>query len=191
MSTSDGPFFFRSACSTSERATLSRKAFRYLRELCNPGTHDDYSGDFALLLPAELAGILGSSGDVSVCGARRIYPVSTCWPMGHCWSSAVSQYVMADCCVAAGVLVQAFLCETNGIPACDAMAVSVTTDDVILFERSGNDKFVTGAVSPIFTRLDDIWTDRGIQSKIFEAHRSRRRRCGAGIAIAEEKTSGT
>ena len=45
------------------------------------------------------------------------------------------------------------------------MAVLVATDDVVLFERSGNDKFVAGAVSPIFTRLDDIWTFRGIQSK--------------------------
>ena len=123
------------------------------------------SSIYAPLLPTELESILGGTITGINTGSTRIYPVATCWPMGHCWSSAISQHVMTDCCIAAGVPEDAFLCDASGLPTCDAMAVSVATDDVILFERSGNDAFVAGDVAPIFSQLDNIWTDRGIQSK--------------------------
>ena len=37
---------------------------------------------------------------------------------------------------------------------------------MLFFERSGNAAFVPGAIAPIFTQLDYIWSDRGIQSKV-------------------------
>ena len=57
--------------------------------------------------------------------------------------------MITDCCIAAGVHADAFLYESSGPPTCDDMPVLASTDDAILFERSGSDDFVPGPTAPI------------------------------------------
>ena len=106
MSARDGACFFDQLRVPKDLQPYFGKPYVSCEELCR---HGDNSVDFAPLLSAELERILGSADAVTIKGSTRVYPVSTCWPMGHCWSSAISQHVMTDCCVTAGVPADAFL----------------------------------------------------------------------------------
>ena len=94
---------------------------------------------------------------------------------------------MTDCCIAAGMPSDAFICDTSGLPACSERAVSVATDDIILFERRGGDSYVPGRIAPWFSQLDNVWKDRGIQSKVGK----QADRVDDGIALGLQLLKGT
>ena len=81
----------------------------------------------------------------------------------------------------------AFICDTSGLPACSERAVSVATDDIILFERRGGDSYVPGRIAPWFSQLDNVWKDRGIQSKVGK----QADRVDDGIALGLQLLKGT
>ena len=97
-----------------------------LEEFCRLGILGDNALDCAPLLTTALKSIL------RIGGPTRVDSTSASW-LEHCWSSAAAQHVTTDCCIAAGASSDAFLCGAYGLPTRDDMAISVATEDVILF----------------------------------------------------------
>ena len=85
--------------------------------------------------------------------------------MGASWSSAVAQWVMTGAVREAGLGVESFLHADNGFPPPDKPAISVATDDVILFERGSAAEMQQHATAPVFNELDRVWRKYGIVAK--------------------------
>ena len=112
------------------------------------GSSDCDQGDTRPLSITEVATHFSCDVAGFLCAAAKCYPLSNAWPMGHSWSSAISQYVMTNTCLEAGLSSEAFLCEASGLPILYGNSVSVATDHVALFERGGRHCTQPGSTAP-------------------------------------------
>lgn len=86
-----------------------------------------------------------------------VHTWSAAWPMGAGWASYVAQNIMAGNARRAGCLGGDVL-RAGGLPRDDAFAISVATDDNLVFEGLIGDARVMGRVSRFMKALDDVWT---------------------------------
>ena len=101
-------------------------------ELMNPAIRRSEDVNTRPLTPAELV----KFGTTKAVDCSILVPRFACWPMGASWASFVAQSVMTNSLRQAGASAEQFLWPKGGLPEAGQPAVSVATDDVLLFERN-------------------------------------------------------
>ena len=77
-----------------------------------------------------------------------------------------AQCVMTGTVREAGLTVEQFLSADGGFPPLGSSAVSIATDDIVLFELGSSVTVNSGERAPEFKALDEVWSRHHIVPKI-------------------------
>ena len=111
MSIRDGACFFDQLKTPEAIRSFLGRPYVHCHELCAARAHSDGIADSRPFTMSELK--TSDFGAFSL--GSQVFPLSCAWPMGHSWSSTISQHTMTSACRRAGLPDDGFLCKANGL----------------------------------------------------------------------------
>ena len=134
------------------------------------------------LSPGELATYCDFDLDSSCFG--NVTPCSKVWPMGFGWSSYVAQSFMVDSVLSAGYSKDQILAEEWSLPTLYGPAITIATDDVILFQQASVEELAADPVPPLGA-LDAAWSAAGVQAQTAKSFNNVSSCIGLGVSLID------